>query len=169
LIPLLCALIVAVAVVWAGWQITRQLAARRDEGGRRLQLMALFAPAIAAAVDDPRVLLTWQPLARAARTLWPSDFQALDQAAGALFPFSPDQIQAAHARWTTEWLTWERAHDADFKLKTLLLQQELGDAAATAVGRGRLEAIEREKLESYQRRYEEYTRVSRALQALLPR
>jgi hypothetical protein len=32
--------------------------------------------------------------------------------------------------------------------------------------RARLDAVEREKLETYQRRYEEYVRVAKALQAL---
>jgi hypothetical protein len=34
------------------------------------------------------------------------------------------------------------------------------------LARARLDAVEREKLELYQRRYEEYVRVSKALQSL---
>lgn len=168
MIPILSALIVAGAVAWTGWRVARQVAARRDANDRPLQLMALFAPGLSAAADDPRALLTWQPLAAGARKLYPSDFAALDLASGAQFPFSVDRIQSAHNRWTTDWLAFERSHDGEFKLKALMLQQELGDAAATPHGRARLEAIERERLDRYQRRYEEYTRVARALQALLP-
>ena len=38
--------------------------------------------------------------------------------------------------------------------------------ADATVGRARAEALEREKLALYQRRYEEYTRVAKALQTL---
>ena len=164
---ILSALVVAGAVAWAGWRVARQLAAN-GQAEIPLRMMGLFAPGMAAAADDPRVLLTWQPLAIAARKLSPSAFAVLDQVYGVTFPFSVERIQAAHDRWTTDWLAWERTHDAEFKLRALALQQELGDAAATVHGRARLEAIEREKLDRYQRRYEEYTRVSRGLQALLP-
>jgi hypothetical protein len=34
--------------------------------------------------------------------------------------------------------------------------------------RAKLDAVEREKLDSYQRRYEEYVRIAKALQALTP-
>ncbi len=33
------------------------------------------------------------------------------------FPFGPDQIQNAHARWTADWLAWELVHDTEYKLK----------------------------------------------------
>ena len=129
----------------------------------------MFAPGIVSAAADPRALLAWQRLAITARTLFPEDFAALDGAAGAAFPFSVEQIQQAHARWTADWLSWERAHDADSKLRAALLADELGERAATPHGRLRLDALEREKLDRYQQRYEEYTRIARALQALLPR
>ena len=40
-------------------------------------------------------------------------------------------------------------------------------AAEAQASPARLDAIEREKLETYQRRYEEYIRVARALQAFI--
>ena len=133
---------------------------------RELALAALFAPAMAAAQDDPRVLLTWQPLAKTLRSRFPDEFAALDAASGSTFPFNKDMLAAAHARWTTDWLSWEKAHDATYKMKALVVQQELkGDASEAA--RAKLDAVEREKLELYQRRYEEYVRVGRALQALI--
>jgi hypothetical protein len=78
---------------------------------------------------------------------------------------NPDEIQAAHAQWTADWLAWERAHDAEYKLKAAAAEADLA-AANTPVARARLEATEREKLELYQRRYQEYVRVAKALQAL---
>ena len=46
-------------------------------------------------------------------------------------------------------------------------EQELVAAGPSPLLRARLDAVEREKLELYQRRYEEYVRVARALQALV--
>ena len=166
---ILSALIVAAAVAWAGWRIASELASRGQDRDQTASLLALFAPAVVAAAADPRAVVPWQSLATTARKLYPKEFAALDQAAGATFPFSVDQIERAHARWTTDWLTWERNHDAECKLKTAILEHELGDAVESAYGRARLDAVERDKLDQYQRRYEDYTRVAKTLQALLPR
>ena len=117
-------------------------------------------------MSRPRALLEWQPLARAARELFPEEFAALDRAAGAAFPFSAEAIQAAHARWTAEWLGWERSHDAEYKVKAAAVERELAASGGSPIVRARLEAVEREKLERYQRRYEEYVRTAKALQAL---
>ena len=76
-------------------------------------------------------------------------------------------VQAAHARWTAEWLAWERTHDAEYKLKAAEIEEELLASGGSTVVRGRLDGVEREKLDRYQRRYEEYVRVGKALQALL--
>jgi hypothetical protein len=38
---------------------------------------------------------------------------------------------------------------------------------AAGIGRARLDAIEREKLDLYQRRYAEYVRTAKALQTLI--
>lgn len=164
---ILSALIVAAAVIWSGARIARRSVAREDENARLVPLLELLAPGIAEAADNPRALLAWQPVVAAARRLFPSEFNLLDQAVGGTFPFSSEQIQAAHARWTADWLAWERAHDAEFKLKAFSLEQELGERASTPVGRARIDAVEREKIDLYQRRYAEYSRVARALQELM--
>jgi hypothetical protein len=153
--------------MWAALRIARALAPSREQGNDRIaRLLGIFAAA-AAAGDDPRALLAWQPVAAAARDLFPTEFAAIDKARGAAFPFSTDQIRAAHSRWTAEWLAWERSHDADCKLRAAAVEHELGDQAATPYGRARMDAVERDKLEQYQRRYEEYTRVAKGLQALI--
>jgi hypothetical protein len=163
------AVLVAAALLWSAREIAGELRTARDESSRdrTLALLALFAPALRQAQDDPRALLAWQPCAKIARQLFPAECAALDRAAGAPFPFTPDEIQAAHARWTTEWLAWERAHDASYKLKAATVEQELAAAGASSALRGRLEAIEQEKLDLYQRRYSEYVRVAKAIQALV--
>jgi hypothetical protein len=169
LILIVCALIVAAAVAWAGRLVAARLETRGASTDRPLRIIEIFAPGIAAAAEDPRALLTWQPLALVARSQHPEDFAALDRAAGGTFPFSTEQIQAAHSRWTTTWLTWERNHDAEYKLKAALLVAEMEIAGATPALRARADAIEHEKLDAYQRRYEEYTRVAKALQSLSSR
>ena len=168
---LISALIVAAAVIWSGRHVARASAAAGRAGGatdrRTAEMLALFAPGIDAARRDPRALLTWQPLASIARKLFPAEFAEIDAAAGAPFPFTSEQIQAAHARWSADWLAWERAHDGEYKMRAAAAQDELGERVASQYGRSRLEAIEREKLERYQQRYEEYTHVSKALQTLM--
>jgi hypothetical protein len=165
---LIAALALAAVAAFFGRQIVEELRAAREEAarGRTLALLQMFALGQAAAQTDPRALLVWEPLTKAARGLFPRDFASLDAAAGATFPFTRDQLQAAHAQWTAEWLAWERAHDAEYKLKAALAEQELTAAGGSAVARSRLETVEREKLEMYQRRYQEYVRIAKALQAL---
>lgn len=164
----LAAVVVAGALLWAAAKVVTQLALVRAEQrrSRQLSIATLFAPAIAKASDDPRALLTWQPLARTLRSLFSDEFLALDRESKSTFPFSQEALTAAHARWTTEWLAWERAHDATYKLKALEARHELQERAASEFGRAKLDAIEREKLDLYQRRYEEYVRVAKALQTL---
>ena len=160
----LAALIVAAAVGWSAWRIAGEMRAARDEAlrTRTLSILGLFAKGVSAVQDDPKALLVWQPLARTVRQLFPAECASLDGASGSVFPFSADVIAAAHARWTAEWLVWEHGHDAAYKLKTALAEQDVDSPA----GRARLDAVEREKLELYQRRYEEYVRVAKALQRL---
>ena|SRR5438094_850927 len=162
------ALIVAGALVWAALAIAREIASAREEAarGRALQLLELFAAGIAAADADPRALLVWQPIAEASRRLFPDESRALDRAAGSTFPFNRDRLQSAHSAWTADWLAWEHAHDAEYKLKAAAAEQELAASGATATARARVDAVEREKLERYQRRYADYIRVAKALQAL---
>jgi len=167
MLGLVSAVIVAAAIVWGALQVVRAIGASRPgtDHSRSLQLMALFAPGIAAAADDPRALLTWQPLAVTARTIFPAEFSELDQASGGRFPFSAATIEAAHARWSADWLAWEGAHDTRYKLRADEAEREL--AADAKMLRARLAAIEREKVELYQQRYAEYVRVSKALRSLL--
>jgi DNA-directed RNA polymerase len=102
-----------------------------------------------------------------ARNLFPDECVALDLASGVRFPFSAEQIQAAHARWTAEWLAWEETHDSEYTLKAAEIEATLRVSRDPSLDRARLEAVERQKLERYQRRYEEYVRVGKALQALM--
>jgi hypothetical protein len=164
---LVSALVVAAAVVGAGVYVAKELAAARGElaRARSLELMTVFASGIAAAATDPRALLVWQPLAASARALYPAEFLELDKAAGGRFPFTREQIEDAHARWSADWLTWEQSHDATYKMKAAEIQREIA-AGGSAALRDRLDAVEREKLELYQRRYSDYVRVSKGLQAL---
>ena len=165
---LLASLIVAGAIAWSALQLVAELRAERDAraAARTLSLIELFAPAIAAAQQDPRLYLVWQPVAKLARQLLPAEAAAIDRAAGATFPFSAADLQAAHAQWTTDWLAWERAHDAEYKLKATIAAAELAASGNSDVARGKLDAVENEKLDRYQRRYAEYVRVAKALQAL---
>jgi len=168
LVLILSAAIVAGALLLGVAQIVREMRAAREEAvsARAMAIVQLFAPALDAVRDDPRVLLVWQPLARAVRQLYPVESASIDRANGTAFPFGRDMMAAAHARWTSDWLTWEQNHDTYYKLKAAVLHAELGAAGESAVGRARFEALEREKLALYQRRYEEYTRVAKALQGL---
>jgi len=168
-VPLLiAALIVAAAALAGAWWIARALAGSRAPAGERvLPLLQTFGPALAAVDADPRALLAWAPLARTARRLFPEEFAEIDRASGAPFPFGPGQIQNAHARWTADWLAWELVHDAEYKLKAAALEADLDASGDSPLARARLDAVEREKLDKYQRRYEEYVRVAKALQALM--
>ena len=160
-------LAVAAALLVVAARVSKAIAdARREETVRHLQ--ALFAPALQAVQDDPRRYLAWYPLVRSARKIFPGAFAALDGASGGEFPFPARQISDAHAQWTADWLAWEQANDGEYALKSATLQEELAAAgeSATPLGRARVAAIEREKLERYQVRYQEYIRTAKALQAL---
>ena len=165
----LIATLILAAVVWfAALAIRRDLARAHDDArrGRALDLMAMFAPAMEEARRDPRALLVWQPLARTARGLLPDEFAILDKTFGTPFPFSAETIQSAHAQWSTDWLAWERSHDAEFKRRAAEVEQELAASGGSPVIRAKLDGVEREKLELYQRKYTEYVRTAKALQAL---
>jgi hypothetical protein len=166
----LSAVIVAAAVLGAAMLIVSALRAAggRSAGQERIAtLLTLFAPALAATQQDPRAFLVWQPIANAARQLFPGDFAAIDAAMGGRFPFTSERIDAAHAQWTADWLGWEHAHDTEYKLKAAIAEGELVAQGGAPLARARLDAVEREKLESYQRRYAEYVRIAKALQALI--
>ena len=131
-------------------------------------LVEMFGPVVARGREHPRDLVGWAAVARATRQLFPEACGELDAAAGGRFPFSAGLVEAAHARWTAEWLAWERQHDLDYKRKAdaaeATLDRAEGDAASHA--RAQLAAIEQEKLQLYQQRYEEYVLVGKALAAI---
>jgi hypothetical protein len=162
------AAIVAAAVIAAAYHVAASIRASRDVARTRaLHLLATFAPAIGLAERDPRAILSWHPVAQAARRLFPEEFQQIDAAAGGTFPFGRRELEAAHSQWTAEWLAWEMAHDSAYKLKAAEVEHELAASGGAPIFRARLDAIEREKLDSYQRRYQEYIKVAKALQGLL--
>jgi hypothetical protein len=165
--------IALVVVVVAGAAfVAVQIVSAIDRASRAAtirHLQALFAPALQTVERDPQLLLTWYPLAQASRRLFPEACAALDAASGRTFPFTQAQVQDAHAQCTASWLVWERSHDGESALKASALQEELTRAGevATPLGRARVAALEREKLERYQDRYQQYIRAAKALQALL--
>ena len=166
----IASLIVAAAIAWAARLLAAEIRAARGAASRARAAarLDLFAPALAAADRDPRAYLVWQPIAKVARQLFPEESAALDRAAGGVFPFAADRIQAAHARWTADWLAWELAHDAEYKLKAASAAAELRAAGDSEIARAKVDAVEREKLDLYQRRYAEYVQVAKALQAIQP-
>lgn len=141
---------------------------RRRRERAQLQLLAEFGPAVVAARQDPEALVAWSEVARAARNAFPDACARLDAAAGGRFPFSRELVEAAHARWTADWLAWERQHDVEFKEREAAAQQALDGAAPDAAGtlRLRLAAVGQEKLQTYQERYEHYVRVGKAIGAI---
>jgi hypothetical protein len=141
----------------------------RERDATVLALLQTFGPAQAAVQQDPKQLLTWYPLAEAGRKLFPEAFASLDEATGGRFPFTRDIVERAHAKVSSDWLAWEKAHDEEYRLKAAAAEQELRQAASDeqALARARLDRIQHEKIERYQQRYEEYVRTSKALQALL--
>lgn len=156
------------ALVYVVWRISSEMRRQRREATVQ-HLLATFAQATAAAQQDPKQLLVWHPLAQTSRRLFPDAFAALDVAAGGAFPFTKEQLSAAHSRWTAEWLAWERAHDAEYAVKTAQVQDEIDrtQGPASALLRTRLAAVEQQKLERYQQRYEEYIKTAKALAAFV--
>ena len=160
-------LAVGAVLAYVLWRIGDELRRRRHEAIVQ-ELLATFAPAVAAVRRDPQQLLAWYPLARMSRRLFPDAFKRLDEAAGAAFPFTADAVQVAHAQCTAEWLAWERTHDAEYSVKIAQIQDEIErmPAPASPLLRTRLAAAEQQKLGEYQRRYEQYIKTAKALAAL---
>jgi hypothetical protein len=156
------------AVAFAVWRLGSILERRRRDAAIQ-RLLAIFGPAAAAAQDDPRQLLVWYPLARTSRGLFPDAFAELDKAHGGTFPFAKEQLKSAHARCSSDWLTWERAHDAEYSVKSAQVEDDIARAGgqATPLLRTRLAAVDQEKLERYQQRYEEYIKTAKALAAFV--
>ena len=155
-----------VAILW--FTVTRELRVMRREAAQHA-ILGTFGPAQAAVHADPALLLTWYPLAQAARRLNPETFATLDAASGGTFPFTREQVERAHAKVSSDWLAWEQAHDEEYRLKAAAAEQELtrSSGEAATLTRARLERIQHEKIERYQQRYEVYIRTAKALQALL--
>ncbi|MCY4633074.1 MAG: hypothetical protein OXG04_00935 [Acidobacteria bacterium] len=147
--------------------------ARRDLARQhRERLVAILITSLspAAARSEPRDLLAWRGAADTARRLFPEAVGAIERRTGEAFPFPHAVVDDAHARWTAEWLAWERRHDADFKQRANALDTDLRAAGDTPAGvRARLSALDDEKLQAYQERYEEYVRIGNGLAALRER
>ena len=159
--------VVALVFAVVGGMLIHELRERRREQ-LLVRLAATFAPAIAHSSTDPHELVAWASVARTMRKLFPEAFRQLDPAAGGQFPFSSQLIEAAHVRWTSDWLAWERRHDVEYKEQARVAEAEMsrvGQTDASTV-RARLAMIEQEKLQTYQERYEEYVRVGKAITAL---
>jgi hypothetical protein len=163
--------LLSAAGVWAAaialWRMGDAIEKQRRTAAIQ-HLLATFGQAASAAQQDPRALLVWYPLAQTSRRLFPDAFVELDRGAGGTFPFTKDQLRAAHAKCSSDWLAWERAHDAEFSLKAAEVQNEIDRAGQSAAHaspllRTRLAAIEQQKLERYQQRYEEYIKTAKAL------
>ena len=141
---------------------------RRRQEETLLRLLGTFGPAAAAGQADPERFVAWSDVSRTARALFPEAFGRLDAASGGRFPFSRQAVEAAHARWTADWLAWERQHDLQYKERAAAAESALaaaeGDAAEAL--RARLAAVNQEKLQTYQDRYARYVRVGKALAAL---
>ena len=155
------------ALIFLLWRVGDELRRQRRETSLQ-QLLATFAPAIVASQQDPKQLMVWYPMAQASRKLFPHVFKDLDAASGGAFPFTKEQVKAAHARCTADWLAWERAHDAEYSLKVAEVQDHIDrtQGPASPLLRTRLAALEQQKLERYQQRYEEYIKTAKALAAL---
>jgi hypothetical protein len=166
LIALLSAAIAAAAVLVL-WRFTRAMVAAQKEANIQ-RLLQVFGQASAAVQRDPRQLLVWYPLAESSRKLFPEAFAELDRVSGGQFPFTKEHVQTAHARCSSDWLAWERAHDAEFSLRTAQIEDDIarGGGPPSPLLRTRLAALEQQKLESYQQRYEEYIKTAKALAAL---
>ena len=163
------ALTIAVTVLAAicggvGLLVVTLLRARRRDA-QIFDLLATFGPVAERARSAPRVLLAWYPTAEAARRTFPDAFAAIERNGTNRFPCGAAQLEATHARWTTDWLEWERNHDAEYRQKSEAIEAELdrSTGVASQAARTRLETLERQKLARYQRRYEEYVQTSRAL------
>ncbi len=157
---------VLIAAVAAAQHYLRRDLERQHRERLAMDLLTRMAPVVARA--EPRELLAWRGAARAVRELYPEIVADLEQASGERFPFTPALVEGCLARWSAEWLAWERQHDTDYKVRVRTAEAELRADGRddSPEGRARLASIEDEKLQSYQQRYEEYARVARDLTAL---
>ena len=133
-----------------------------------IHLLATFGPAMVTGRRDPESFVVWAEIAGVARVIFPEAFVQLDTAVGGRFPFSPEVVEAVHARWTADWLAWERQHDLDYKGRASAVEVALAEGADDEVLnlRTQLSSINQEKIQTYQDRYESYVRISKAIRAL---
>ena len=164
------ALVATLTVVVAVAAVAAERARREHGRQHREQLIAVLlasvGPVIARA--DGRELLGWKRVARSIRELLPDTVRTIEHRTGQSFPFPREVVEDAHARWTADWLAWEREHDIRLRQRTSALEAELRASGefVTAAGQARLAVLDDEKLQQYQRRYEEYVRVGKELAAL---
>ena len=159
--------VLALIVAVLGILVVREARQRRRDAVL-LSLLSALGPAVLDSKASPERLVAWAEVARTARSLFPDAFTQLDAAAGGQFPFSQQLVEAAHARWTADWLAWERQHDLKYKQRAAEVESEheaAGESERNAL-RDRLAAITQEKLQTYQDRYEHYVRVGKAIAAL---
>ena len=164
---MLMSAMLAVTVAILGLLILVELRKQRKDA-QVLGLLSTFASTAKEVRSDPRLLLVHYPVVVAARRCFPDAFSALEEPQSKSFPLGSLEIEEAHARWTAEWLEWERSHESEYQRKAAVLNSELvntTDARMPAL-RAELEAVEQQKLDLYQHRYEEYVGVSRALAKL---
>ena len=159
--------LIAAAFVFGVFAVVATLRARRRDE-QLFNVCATFGPPLERAQADPRVLLAWYPASCAMRRQFGDAFAALSADPSKPFPWGPADVEAAHARWTATWLEWERHQDAEYRVRTAGIELQLDQADASAIPelKTSLQRLEQEKLERYQRRYEEYVKVSRALAKL---
>ena len=137
--------------------VQRELAEEAGYAAERLTKLCTFFTS-KSVMDERAALYLADGLRPAAHRPDPTEFIEVRT-----FPFTTEQIQAAHSQWTADWLAWERTHDYDYKLKAAAAEHELAASVGSPIMRARLEAVEREKLDLYQRRYQDYVRVSHLL------
>ena len=142
---------------------------RKQDHQEQLMAVLLTGSAAAIARAEPRELLAWGATAKTARRLFPDVVAELESRGGESFPIPKKVAEDAHAKWTAEWLAWEHHHDAEFRKRTSVLEAELQAAGQEHApdGHARIAALEDERLQSYQRRYEEYVQIGKGLTDLL--
>jgi adenine phosphoribosyltransferase len=158
------ALIVAAAIWWTAQQIVGELRAARD--GRRAAGCSCSSSSLPRArrgAARSTAFLVWYPLARS-RASCCRPTARLDPRRR-IVPVPAGAGAGAHAQWTMTGSPGSGPTTAS-KLKAATAEQALAASPDSPVLRGRLDAVEREKLDTYQRRCAEYVRIAKALQAL---
>tara|TARA_B100001123_G_C15325028_1_gene1029255 strand:+ start:2217 stop:2777 length:561 start_codon:yes stop_codon:yes gene_type:complete len=163
-VALICGFLLVVFLVW----LVVIKARRAREERLLLEILRLFKTARVEGNKDPQSLVGWAQLSVISRRLFPSSFERLDQVTGGQFPFSDEFIDETHARWTSEWLSWEQRHDRDYKDRAFAIENQL--KSVTDQERDlllkRLDSVNSEKLQTYQSRYELYVKVGKSIAGL---